>query len=223
MSCTYSLNMHAGSVEEHSNSPVLPGLRSTSLELQGHTEPPQRVVSAGPAMCSPRALRSLLEVKSYRLVPVARENSGRGGATPTLTFVILPFSWEELLERVLDLVNASMSKGLEKLIVFGEVCVDLARMEVIRQGRKVALTAQEFKTLRFLILNPERVISRDELLNQVWGYERYPVTRTVDTHILKLRQKLETDPAHPVHFRTVHGIGYKFVGGQRPGETASSA
>jgi DNA-binding response OmpR family regulator len=59
--------------------------------------------------------------------------------------------------------------------------------------------------------NSERVITRDELLNVVWGYQNYPSTRTVDNHILKLRQKLEPDPANPVHFRTVHGVGYKFV------------
>ena len=73
------------------------------------------------------------------------------------------------------------------------------------------LTALEFKTLRYLVENARRVISRDELLNEVWGYQNYPTTRTVDTHILRLRQKLEKDPTDPVHFRTVHGTGYKFV------------
>jgi hypothetical protein len=62
-----------------------------------------------------------------------------------------------------------------------------------------------------MVSNPKRVISRDELLNEVWGYENYPCTRTVDNHVLKLRQKLELDPAEPVHFRTVHRMGYKFV------------
>jgi DNA-binding response OmpR family regulator len=84
-------------------------------------------------------------------------------------------------------------------------------MEVQRDGTVVVLTAQEFKTLQFLVQNADRVISRDELLNEVWGYQNYPSTRTVDNHILKLRQKLERDPASPVHFRTVHGMGYKFV------------
>ena len=84
-------------------------------------------------------------------------------------------------------------------------------MGVIREGQPVALTAQEFKTLKFMLQNAERVISRDQLLNEVWGYQNYPSTRTVDNHILKLRQKLERDPANPVHFRTVHGVGYKFV------------
>src|SRR5437660_1782495 len=83
--------------------------------------------------------------------------------------------------------------------------------EVCREGKALALTAQEFKTLKFMVQNPERVITRDELLNEVWGYHNYPSTRTVDNHILKLRQKLEKDPANPVHFRTIHGVGYKFV------------
>jgi DNA-binding response OmpR family regulator len=83
---------------------------------------------------------------------------------------------------------------------------------VVRDGAPVVLTAQEFKTLKFFVRNAERVITRDELLNEVWGYQNYPTTRTVDNHILKLRQKLEHDPANPVHFRTVHGVGYKFVG-----------
>ena len=91
------------------------------------------------------------------------------------------------------------------------ISVDFIKMEVNRNGEQVVLTAQEFKTLKFLIHNAERVISRDELLNEVWGYQNYPSTRTVDNHILKLRQKLEKDPTNPVHFRTVHGMGYKFV------------
>ena len=73
------------------------------------------------------------------------------------------------------------------------------------------MTAQEFKLLRFFTQNPGRVISRTELLNEVWGYDNYPSTRTVDNHVLNLRPKLESEPADPVHFRTVHGIGYKFI------------
>jgi len=73
------------------------------------------------------------------------------------------------------------------------------------------LTAHEFKLLRFFVENAERVISREELLTDVWGYHHYPTTRTVDNQILKLRQKLEGDPANPRHFVTVHGAGYKFL------------
>jgi DNA-binding response OmpR family regulator len=84
-------------------------------------------------------------------------------------------------------------------------------MEALRKGEPVVLTTMEFKMLKYLIQNAHRVISRDELLNEVWGYENYPCTRTVDNHILRLRQKLERDPSHPVHFRTMHGVGYKFL------------
>jgi len=94
---------------------------------------------------------------------------------------------------------------------FGGVKGCLSTMEIHRNGRPVILTRQEFKTLAYLLKNPQRVISRDELLNEVWGYENYPCTRTVDNHILKLRKKLEPEPAHPKHFRTVHCAGYRFL------------
>ena len=84
-------------------------------------------------------------------------------------------------------------------------------MQITKLGKRVALTAHEFKLLRFFLDNPERVLSREELLNEVWGYNFYPSTRTVDNQMLKLRQKLEADPTNPVHFCTVHGVGYKFV------------
>jgi hypothetical protein len=96
-------------------------------------------------------------------------------------------------------------------VAFGDVTVNLSAMEALRKGEPVVLTTMEFKTLKYLIQNARRVISRDELLNEVWGYENYPCTRTVDNHILRLRQKLERDPSRPVHFRTMHGAGYKFL------------
>jgi DNA-binding response OmpR family regulator len=94
---------------------------------------------------------------------------------------------------------------------FGGVKGCFSTMEIHRNGRPVILTCKEFKTLAYLVKNPRRVISRDELLNEVWGYENYPSTRTVDNHILKLRKKLETEPARPKHFHTVHSSGYKFL------------
>jgi DNA-binding response OmpR family regulator len=94
---------------------------------------------------------------------------------------------------------------------FGEVTGCFSTMEINRNGRPVILTFKEFKTLVYLIKNPRRVISRDELLNEVWGYENYPCTRTVDNHILKLRKKLEAEPGNPKHFHTVHSSGYKFL------------
>jgi DNA-binding response OmpR family regulator len=84
-------------------------------------------------------------------------------------------------------------------------------MEAVRGGRSVPLTPQEFKLLKYFAQHPQRVISRDQLLSDVWGYNSYPSTRTVDSHILTLRQKLERDPASPAHFVTVHSAGYKFV------------
>src|SRR6202140_842033 len=94
---------------------------------------------------------------------------------------------------------------------FGTVKGCFSTMEIHRNGRPVILTCKEFKTLAYLIKNPRRVISRDELLNEVWGYKSYPCTRTVDNYILKLRKKLDTEPAHPEHFHTVHSSGYKFL------------
>jgi DNA-binding response OmpR family regulator len=87
---------------------------------------------------------------------------------------------------------------------FGGVRGCLSTMEIHRNGRPVTLTSKEFRLLAYLIKNPRRVISRDELLNEVWGYENYPSTRTVDNHILRLRKKLEAEPAHFKHFHTVY-------------------
>jgi DNA-binding response OmpR family regulator len=126
-------------------------------------------------------------------------------------YVTKPFSPRELLARVRAALRHTARAPDAQLVSFDGITADFKKMEVKRDGNVVVLTAQEFKTFQFLVQNADRVISRDELLNEVWGYQNYPSTRTVDNHILKLRQKLETDPSSPVHFRTVHGMGYKFV------------
>jgi DNA-binding response OmpR family regulator len=126
-------------------------------------------------------------------------------------YVTKPFSPRELLARVRTAMRRSTRTPTAATFTFGEVKIDFSKMELHRNGAPVQLTAQEFKVLKFMIQNSERVLSREELLNHVWGYKNYPSTRTVDNHILKLRQKLERDPANPVHFRTVHSAGYKFV------------
>ena len=95
--------------------------------------------------------------------------------------------------------------------MIGDVKINFATMEAYRRDEPLFLTALEFKTLKYLLANARRVISRDELLNEVWGYQNYPSTRTVDNQVLKLRKKLEEDPPRPVHIRTVHGVGYKFL------------
>jgi DNA-binding response OmpR family regulator len=126
-------------------------------------------------------------------------------------YVTKPFSPRELLARVRAALRRSHRNAPGNVSAFGDVSVNFTKMEVRRAGHPVVCTAQEFKILKFFVHNAERVISRDELLNQVWGYSNYPSTRTVDNHILRLRQKLEEDPAVPVRFQTVHGVGYKFV------------
>lgn len=127
-------------------------------------------------------------------------------------YVTKPFSPRELLARVRAALRRTTRPSTADKFSFAAIRIDFLKMEVVREGKTIPLTAQEFKTLKFMVQNAERVITRDELLNEVWGYHNYPSTRTVDNHILKLRQKLEKDPANPVHFRTVHGVGYKFVG-----------
>jgi DNA-binding response OmpR family regulator len=127
-------------------------------------------------------------------------------------YVTKPFSPRELLARVqASIRRASRLAAVPELFAFDDVTVDFTRMELTQANKPVTLTAQEFKVLKFFVQNQDRVVSREELLNEVWGYQSYPSTRTVDNHILKLRQKLEKDPAQPLHFRTVHGAGYKFV------------
>jgi len=126
-------------------------------------------------------------------------------------YVTKPFSPRELLARVRAALRRTTRSEVGEAATFDGISVNFAKMEVLREGRLIEMTAREFNALKFLIQNAERVISRDELLTEVWGYQNYPSTRTVDNHILKIRQKLEKDPANPVHFRTVHGVGYKFV------------
>jgi two-component system alkaline phosphatase synthesis response regulator PhoP len=126
-------------------------------------------------------------------------------------YVTKPFSPRELLARVRAAVRRTSRAQVGDLFRFDRVTIDFAKMEVARGERRIPMTAQEFKILKFFSQNPGRVISRPELLNEVWGYENYPSTRTVDNHIWKLRLKLEDDPGNPVHFHTVHGAGYKFV------------
>ena len=143
-------------------------------------------------------------------------------------YVTKPFSPRELLARVRRAMrrnglktrmvsNVAAQEIDHELLVFKDVQIDFTSMEATRGGKPIPMTAQEFKLLKYLARWPERVISREELLNEVWGYQNYPSTRTVDNHILRLRQKLEPDPANPRFLLTMHGAGYKFV----PGNGAS--
>jgi DNA-binding response OmpR family regulator len=140
-------------------------------------------------------------------------------------YVTKPFSPRELLARVRRAMRrgiptageaasvASAAPAAHELLSFGDTKIDFTSMVVMRGGKTLAFTAQEFKLLKYFARCPARVISRQELLNEVWGYENYPTTRTVDNHILRIRQKLEPDPARPRYFLTMHGSGYKFTPG----------
>jgi len=126
-------------------------------------------------------------------------------------YVTKPFSPRELTARVQAAIRRQRKPSQQSSYGFGECKVDFKKMTVLRAGNPVVLTAHEFKLLKFFTENAERVLTRDVLLNEVWGYNSYPTTRTVDNQILKLRQKLEPDPANPRHLLTIYGAGYKFV------------
>lgn len=137
-------------------------------------------------------------------------------------YVTKPFSPKELLARVRRAMRretqaqknhgaANAETARHDILMIAGVQIDFTSMEATRAGNNIGFTVQEFKLLKFLSCSPGRVVSREELLNEVWGYENYPTTRTVDNHILRLRQKLEPEPANPRIFVTVHGAGYKFV------------
>ncbi len=125
-------------------------------------------------------------------------------------YLTKPFDVTELLARIDALLRRAKPAGVN-LYSFGDVVVNVRSAEVARAGVPVELTAREFKLLTYLIDHRGAVLSRDELLNAVWGYETSVFTRTVDVHVGLLRQKLEAHPRKPRHILTVHGLGYKFV------------
>ena len=126
-------------------------------------------------------------------------------------YVTKPFSPRELMARVQAAIRRRRPTKQTSVYHFGECEIDFEKMTAKRAGEAVVLTSHEFKLLRFFTENVELVLSRELLLNEVWGYNSYPTTRTVDNQILKLRQKLEPDPTNPKHLLTIYGAGYKFV------------
>jgi DNA-binding response OmpR family regulator len=128
-------------------------------------------------------------------------------------YMTKPFSLRELLARVR--VRLRRQPGQVDALAryrFGQVEIDFEKGCAIVRDEEVDLTQKEIEIMRFLIRNRGNVVSRDRLLDEVWGYESYPTTRTVDTHVLKLRKKLEEDPANPQYILSFYGEGYKFVG-----------
>ena len=126
-------------------------------------------------------------------------------------YVTKPFSPRELTARVQAAIRRQRKPAVPTVYRFSDCEIDFKKMTARRGGNTVVLTAHEFKLLKFFTEHVERVLTREVLLNEVWGYNFYPTTRTVDNQILKLRQKLEPDPANPRHLLTIYGAGYKFV------------
>jgi len=126
-------------------------------------------------------------------------------------YVTKPFSLRELMARIRAVLRRPGPRQKFEEFGFGDVRLHLRARQAFKGGREVRLTRKEFDLLRYLIEHPGEVITRDRLLDEVWGYERFPTTRTVDTHILRLRQKFEDDPERPAHILTAHGQGYRFV------------
>ena len=125
-------------------------------------------------------------------------------------YVVKPFGARELLARIRAVLRRSTGE-IHKVIHFGEVEVDLERRVVSRSGEAIRLTPAEYNLLAYFVHNPDRPLTRDMILNSVWGYDCFPNTRTVDAHVVKLRQKMEPKPDAPRHFITVHGVGYRFL------------
>jgi len=125
-------------------------------------------------------------------------------------YMVKPFGVRELLARIRAVLRRTTPEET-KVLEFGEIAVDLTRRVVAREGRQLKLTRAEYNLLTYFLQNPDRVLTRESILNSVWGYDYCPYTRTVDAHVVRLRRKLEPDAARPRHFLTVHGVGYRFL------------
>jgi len=126
-------------------------------------------------------------------------------------YVTKPFSIRELLARIKAVLRRAHG-GSQERYAFGDVAVNLRTCQVTRDGKPVEFSAKEFDLQKYFLCHPGEALSRDRLLEKVWGYNSFPTTRTVDAHIVHLRQKLELKPEEPRFILTVHGVGYKFVG-----------
>ncbi len=125
-------------------------------------------------------------------------------------YITKPFSLRELLARVRAVLRRPGPRHKVAEYAFGDVRVRVRGRQVFKAGRAMSLTRKEFDLLAYLLAHQGEVVTRERLLDEVWGYERFPTTRTVDTHVLRLRRKFEADPEQPRWILTVHGQGYKF-------------
>jgi DNA-binding response OmpR family regulator len=128
-------------------------------------------------------------------------------------YISKPFSIRELLARVKAHLRRENRGGesVAEVVQLETLKIDFGQFKIIRKGKEIGLTSLEVDVLRYLIGHDGKVVSRDDLLDKIWGYEKFPTTRTIDNHILKLRKKIEIDPNHPRHILTVYGGGYRFV------------
>jgi DNA-binding response OmpR family regulator len=124
-------------------------------------------------------------------------------------YVTKPFGIRELLARIRARLRRHVPAAVGLRV--GSVEIDLDKHEATRAGQRIELTGKEFDVLRLLARHRGEIVTRDRLLEEVWGYETYPTTRTVDNHILRLRQKLEEDPSNPRYILSIYGEGYKLV------------
>jgi DNA-binding response OmpR family regulator len=125
-------------------------------------------------------------------------------------YMVKPFRVRELLARIRAVLRRATPEGTV-VVEFGEVTVDFTRRAVTKRGQEMSLTRGEYNLLTYFLQNPDRALTREVILNSVWGYTCLPHTRTVDAHVVRLRQKLEPDAGRPRHFLTVHGVGYRFL------------
>lgn len=126
-------------------------------------------------------------------------------------YITKPFSLKELLARIKAVLRRSQASVFEPLeLNFGTVSLDFKKQEGFKDGKSIKLSATEFKIIKYFYQHEGEVISRDQFLDDVWGYDSFPTTRTVDNYILSIRKKLEDNPANPSHFLTIHAAGYKF-------------
>ncbi|MCX7950802.1 MAG: response regulator transcription factor [Clostridiales bacterium] len=126
-------------------------------------------------------------------------------------YITKPFSVRELVARIKVVLRRNTKEEKQTNIInIGNLTIDMERHEVLKDGKRVELTLKEFELLKLLVLNKGKVMTRDFLLDKIWGYEYYGETRTVDVHVRHLRQKIEEDDKNPKYIETVRGIGYKF-------------
>ena len=126
-------------------------------------------------------------------------------------YLAKPFGMAELMARIRALLRRTTANDDVDQVTFDNIVIDFKAYRAERNSEPVELSAREYRLLKYLVLKRGKVVTRDELLDEVWGYNSYPTTRTVDNHIARLRQKIEENVDEPRHILTVHGVGYKFV------------